>query len=241
MKKRCSYLVLLVLLPCMPSFAALEGLNNDQLQQVDGQAGADISLELKLNHTTANVFDTSVCPANNLEYCRLAFSLSNRYHDGSQDTYDASGNRIPSTTGRKQWLVFKGIQGTINIQKIGLDGVDLQYNNGTTNILKPAIQLSFDAAKPILIRNLGFQSLAIETDDGANEVGPGYLKSDKYCSSSTGTSSCLGGNAFDGNNPLTNTGREKGFLGINMNGNLAVGGTIKMFSCEGGSGGHPRC
>ena len=83
--------------------------------------------------------------------------------------------------------------------------------------------------------------LKIKKDDGANEVGPGYLKSDKYCSSSTGTSSCLGGNAFDGNNPLTNTGREKGFLGINMNGNLAVGGTIKMFSCEGGSGGHPRC
>lgn len=214
--------------------AGLQSLDDSALGQVDGQAGADISLELRLNHTAAGVFDTGVCASSKLEYCRLGIALNNRYHNGTQDTYDANGNRTPSATGRKQWLVLKGIQGTLNIQKIGFDGADIQYTaKNSTVTVKPAIQLTFDATKPILIRNFGFQSMSIETDTGANDVGPGYLDTTKYTVAANG--------AFDGNNPLTGVGREKGFLGLNMNGNLAVAGTIKMFSCEAGAAGHPRC
>ncbi|MDQ9836130.1 hypothetical protein RFY08_05430, partial [Acinetobacter baumannii] len=31
-----------------------------------------------------------------------------------------------SDSGNKLWLVFKGVQGTLNIQKMGLDGADLK-------------------------------------------------------------------------------------------------------------------
>lgn len=34
-----------------------------------------------------------------------------------------------------------------------------------TEIIKPAIQLSFSAAQPILIRNFGFNALSIEQDN----------------------------------------------------------------------------
>lgn len=49
---------------------------------------------------------------------------------------------------------------------MGLDGADLKYLDKTnTEIIKPAIQLSFSAAQPILIRNFGFNALSIEQDN----------------------------------------------------------------------------
>ncbi|WP_026471258.1 DUF6160 family protein [Alkanindiges illinoisensis] len=181
--------------------AALEPLNNTDLQQVEGQAGADISLNLSLNQSSPGVFDTTLC--SDLKFCRLGIALNNR----------------STTDGKKLWLVFKGIQGTINIQQVALDGVDLIY--GST--VKPAIQLSFNPLKPIQFRNVGFNSVSIETDTVANEGAgniPGYL--------ATGTYTTAG---FDAN-------REKGFTGLMINGNLSVAGTIKIFSCDSS---HPRC
>ena len=208
------------------SHAALEALDNQAMTDVTGQGGADISLQLSLNHDTNAGF---VCANNRLEYCRIGLSINNRYADGSYrdstgQARDKAGASIDNV-GRKQWLVFKGIQGTINIQKIGLDGADLTYLNdtGTSTITKPAIQFSFDDSKPILFRNVGYQSLAIETDNVANEGAgndPGYLVTGTY-----------GGTGFD-------AGREVGFTGLNINGNLAIAGTIKVFSCDAG---HPRC
>ena len=104
---------------CVSAYGALEPLTNLDLQHIDGQAGADINLDLRLNQTAPGVFDTTLCSA--LEFCRLGIAVNNRYHDGTQDTYDVNGNRIPSATGRKLWLVFKGIQGSINIQQMALD------------------------------------------------------------------------------------------------------------------------
>jgi len=224
MKKLTLILAFLVL--SNTSHAALEQLDNQALQDVAGQGGADISLELRLNHNTSAGF---VCANNELEYCRIAFAINNRYADGSYrdstgQARDKDGVSI-ANVGLKQWLVFKGVQGTINIQKIGLDGADLTYLNdtGTSTITKPAIQFSFDDSKPILFRNVGYQSLAIETDNVANEGAgndPGYLVTGTY-----------GGTGFD-------AGREVGFTGLNINGNLAIAGTIKVFSCDAG---HPRC
>lgn len=214
------------------SHAALEALDNQELTEVTGQGGADISLQLRLNHNTSAGF---VCANNELEYCRMALSINNRYADGSYrdsaGVVRSSAGAIIPNVGRKQWLVFKGIQGTINIQEIKLDGADLTYNS----IVKPAIQLSFNPLKPIQFRNVGYQSLSIETDSIANEGAgnlPGYLAKG---SGGSGSSAFVDGKytaaGFD-------NGREVGFTGLNIHGNLSVAGTLKVFSCDAG---HPRC
>jgi len=219
------------------SQAALEAMDNDALQEVTGQGGADISLQLRLNHNTSAGF---VCANNELEYCRMALAINNRYADGSyRDALGVVRNStggVIANVGRKQWLVFKGIQGTINIQEIKLDGADLQYIGKLGNpVVKPAIQLSFDPLKPIQFRNVGYQSLSIETDTVANEGAgnlPGYLAKG---------SGGVGATAFaDGKYTAAgfDNGREVGFTGLNINGNLSVAGTLKIFSCDAG---HPRC
>ncbi|ATZ66613.1 hypothetical protein [Acinetobacter haemolyticus] len=205
----------LTLLFVSTSLFAMESLDDQSLQNITGQAGADLSLKVSLNHDSNANF---LCA--DLLYCRLALSLNNRYHDGTQDTYDAQGNRIPSSTGRKQWLVMKGIQGTVNIQEIKLDGEDVIYNG----ISHAAIKLGFNPTKPIEFRNVGFQSLSIETDTAPESNSgnvPGYLT----------PATPYGGSGFDAN-------KERGFIGVNMNGNLSLTGDIKIFSC--GSA-HPRC
>jgi len=223
------------------SHAALEALDNQAMTDVTGQGGADISLQLRLNHDTNANF---VCANNRLEYCRIGLSINNRYADGS---YRDSAGVVRTSAGAiktadggqvglKQWLVFKGVQGTINIQKIGLDGADLTYTSkALTPITKPAIQLSFDPLKPIQLRNVGFESLSIETDTVANEGAgnlPGYLAKG---SGGTGATAFADGKytaaGFD-------NGKEVGFTGLKINGNLSVEGTLKIFSCDAG---HPRC
>lgn len=208
------------------SVQAMESLDDEGLAEVSGQAGADLTLKFTINHDASANF---VCA--DLRYCRLGMSLNNRYHDGTQDTYNGSGDRIPSPTGRKQWLVFKGIQGTLNITELKFDGEDVTYG---ASVVKGALKFGFTATKPIEIRNFGFQSLSIETDACAEgNVGcsmndtagntPGYLT----------PATLYGGSGFDAS-------REKGFLGLNVNTNLSLTGSVKMFSCSSANG-HPRC
>lgn len=218
------YLPFFALLCASMAQAELEILTEEELQRVDGQAGADMSLEMRLNHDT----NAQLTGCTNFEYCRLALSLNNRNHDAS-----VTG----SATGRKLWVVFKQMQGTLNFQEIKLDAVDLApyVGDNAVTVLKPAIQLGFDASKPILIRNFGFQSLSIETDTVANEGSgnlPGYLAKGAGGSGSgaysNGKYTAAG---FD-------NGREVGFMGLNMYGNLSLAGTVKIFSCDAN---HPRC
>lgn len=217
--------------------AALEPLDNQALTEVTGQGGADISLELRLNHDNNAAF---TCDTNALEYCRIALAINNRFADGSyRDSTGQARNSAGApiaNVGRKQWLVLKGIQGTINIQEIKLDGADLEYIGKLGNpVIKPAIQLSFDPLKPIQFRNVGYQSLAIETDtvaaEGAGNL-PGFL--------AKGTGGSGSGAFADGKYTAAgfDNGRETGFTGLNINGNLALAGTLKIFSCDAG---HPRC
>ncbi|ENV05433.1 hypothetical protein F967_02186 [Acinetobacter sp. CIP 102637] len=225
------YLLISITLSCN-AFAQLEQLDNSALQQVNAQAGADISLVLSLNHTPNYQLDTNLCGAAlsaDIRACRLAISLNNR----------------KNASGYKQWLVFKGIQGTVNLQKMGLDGVDLKYKNKSgTEIVKPAIQLSFSKNTPILIRNLGFDTMAIETDtaletNSANTPG--------YWALTSGTSS-NGQTYTDGyydqlaTSPTAVDGydykREIGFTGMKMQGNLSLNNKLMIFSCDGT---HPRC
>lgn len=211
---------------------ALEALSDDALQNIEGQAGADLSLKLSINQKLENgkyVFDNgtgAVCA--DVQFCRLAVSVNNRYID--------SNGQASSTDGYKLWLVFKGIQGTINIQKLGLDGMDLSYKDDSgIDKIKAAMQLSFDATKPIEIRNFGFNALAFGQDKflttagveaaTANANDYGYLQVTRYDATNAPSS------AYD-------HGRETGFMGVQMNGNLALQGKVMMFGCDAS---HPRC
>ncbi|MDO8416159.1 MAG: hypothetical protein Q7S87_08120 [Agitococcus sp.] len=226
------YVLLVALLCSGLTQAEMQVLSEDELQLVDGQGGADISLEMRLNHDT----NAQLTGCTNYEYCRFALNLNNRNHDAS-----VTG----SATGRKLWLVFKQVQGTILFQEIKLDATDLTAYTGKDSavVVKPAIKLSFDATKPILIRNVGYQSLAIETDtctesDLNCSVGtvnvPGYLAKG---SGGSGATAYANGKYTNATN-LFDLGRETGFMGLNMYGNLALAGTVKIFSCDAN---HPRC
>lgn len=191
--------------------AQLQTLDNEQLQQVEGQASAaTINWTLSLNQTSSGVFDTTTCA--DLRFCRFAMSLNNR----------------ATTAGNKQWLVLKGLQGTIQLQNLQIDGADLIYQDkNSEDQIKAALQITLSAADPIKIRNLGFDAMSIETDTVANEgLGnvPGYLNADKY-GATAGTDIKVTNSVYD-------QGKETGFTGLMMNGNLAMQGTLKIFSCD---------
>lgn len=229
---------------------ALEPLADNELQQVEAQAGADLSLKLSLNQRLVSgkyVFDDGpggICDktAGYLGYCHLAIAVNKRFvRNGNQAVSDPT----QANPANKLWLVFKGIQGTIDIQKLGLDGVDLVYRtDANADKIKPAMQLGFDATAPILIRNYGFNALSIEQDDFTSYIdastgkliegtnpssaptsGYGYLKASTY-------------NTTNAPNSSYDHGKETGFMGMQMNGNLAIQGKIMMFACDTS---HPRC
>lgn len=249
MKKICA---LLLALSSSVAFADLTPLDNKSLEAIEGQAGADLSLKLVLNQnklSNTDLLDPAKKPVftcTNLAFCHLAVSPNKRFvqKDANGNWNVAASDPTSANPGHKLWLVFKGLQGTVNIQKLALDGADLVYMNKSGQpTLKPAIQLGFDAGLPIQIRNLGFNSVSIEQDDfasyydasGALVEGsgtPGYLVSKTYTAipQSTGATGTTADN-YDVN-------REKGFMGLQMNGNLAIQGQIMMFSCDGT---HPRC
>lgn len=218
--------------------AELQTLDNTQLQQVEGQASAaTINWTLSLNQTSPGVFDAATC--SDLRFCRFAIASNNRYDNGSY--IDATGTiRKPDGSagtaadlGKKQWLVFKGVQGTIQLQNVQIDGADLVYKDkNLTDQIKAALQITFSASDPIKIRNFGFDALSVQTDTVANEGAgniPGYLVP---TTAGTGTYAYNAG-TFDGKHPvIANMGRETGFTGLVMNGNLAMQGTMKIFSCD---------
>lgn len=261
--------------------AELQTLDNQALRTVEGQAGADLSLKLSLNHdimSDPDLQDATKKPTFNcteLPYCRLAMSFNKRFvqkytNTGVGDTRPTDSDdlwTVPAsdptegvgTEGRKLWLVMKGIQGTVNIQKLGLESIDLTYNRKSDNklMIKPAIKLSFSADKPIQIRDFGFDALSIEQDKftsyyetiggktvltergSTNPDDYGYLKLSKYTAvgeTTDATAPTTGPKGTTANN--YDTGKEMGFMGLRMNGNLALQGNIMMFGCDAS---HPRC
>lgn len=105
------------------AYADLESLDNLELQSIQGQAGTDISLLMSLNHTNTYQFDDGiggVCDksaANNtgLGYCHFALSINKRFVKNGLAVSDPT----QANPANRLWLVFKGIQGTINLQKMG--------------------------------------------------------------------------------------------------------------------------
>ena len=228
MKKNILFSALLLVFGA--AHAELQTLDNQQLQQVEGQAGATINWTLSLNQTSPGVFDTTTC--SDLRFCRLGLSLNNRYDDGSYVSNDGTIHKkngdVTTATGRKQWLVFKGLQGTIQIQNMDISGDDLKYTaDNNDEKIKAALKVSFKKEYPILIRNLGFSALSIETDTVANEGAgnvSGYFNADKY-GATAGPDIKVTTSVYD-------QGKETGFTGITMNGNLALQGNLKVFSCD---------
>ena len=205
------------------SHAELKPLANQELQAVEAQSAATINWSLSLNQTSPGVFANAAgeyCNGTDVKFCRLAMSSNNR------TTLD----------GRKQWLVLKGIQGTIGLNNVDIDGVDLLYSSdsnmtGVPDQIKAALQLSIKETSPILIRNFGFNAMSIETDTVANEGSgniPGYLA---MGSGGAGATAYADGVYTDPTNKF-DQGRETGFTGMMMNGNLALQGTLKVFSCD---------
>ena len=222
MKKTMLFASLLVLL-FQTTHAELKPLENKELQAVEAQSAATINWSLSLNQTSPGVFANAAgeyCNGTDVKFCRLAMSSNNR------TTLD----------GRKQWLVLKGIQGTIGLNNVDIDGVDLlnSSDNNTTGVpdqIKAALQLSIKETSPILIRNFGFNAMSIETDTVANEGSgniPGYLA---MGSGGADATAYADGVYTDPTNKF-DQGRETGFTGMMMNGNLALQGTLKVFSCD---------
>lgn len=221
MKKTMLFASLLVLL-FQTTHAELKPLENKELQAVEAQSAATINWSLSLNQTSPGVFANATgqyCNGTDVKFCRLAMSLNNR-----------------TTLDRKQWLVLKGIQGTIGLNNVDIDGVDLLYSSdsnmtGDPDKIKAALQLSIKETSPILIRNFGFNAMSIETDTVANEGSgniPGYLA---MGAGGSGVSAYANGVYTDTTNQF-DQGRETGFTGMMMNGNLALQGTLKVFSCD---------
>lgn len=213
---------LLVLL-FQTTHAELKPLENNELQAVEAQSAATINWSLSLNQTSPGVFANATgqyCNGTDVKFCRLAMSFNNR----------------TTSDGKKQWLVLKGIQGTIGLNNVDIDGVDLLYSSDSNmtavpDQIKAALQLSIKETSPILIRNFGFNAMSIETDTVANESSgniPGYLA---MGAGGSGVSAYANGVYTDTTNQF-DQGRETGFTGMMMNGNLALQGTLKVFSCD---------
>lgn len=223
-----------------PAHADLTPLDNDTLQAISGQGGADISVIMQLNQDASTGAFTCGGTGTPLKNCRLGISPNNR-----DVTALTNGSATTTGAGYKSWLVFKGIQGYLNFQQIGLDGSDLTYkNDSNVDTIKAAIMLTLTPTKPVLLRNFGFNGLAVQIDDTTNESGatkvPGYLA----MPSGSGTATQGDTARDDYSNGLYtkagsfDNGRETAFMGLTVHGNLALSGTVKMFGCDAS---HPRC
>ncbi|WP_216934753.1 MULTISPECIES: hypothetical protein [unclassified Acinetobacter] len=239
-----SKLVTLCTLLCASIFshAGLDALNQQELTDTVGQSGADLSWTLSLNHVYATdltkdaisrldgngnplevfyVLDPATCGATK-QFCRLAIAPNNHV--------DANGN--------KKWLVFKGMQGTIQIDKFSIDGTTIINHR---NEPQTAMKIRFYDDKPLKIRNLGFNTVSIETGTGVGAL-EGYANTGVY-STYTGRTYNADGTYTPSPQdvPLFDKGTEKGFMGLNVHGNLHMSGNLKIFgyNCTGGA--QSRC
>ena len=196
----------------LTAHAGLEAMSPQELKDTVGQGGADLSWTLSLNHLYATDMtknSISILDANG-KPTSVFYALSN-----------------------KRWLVFKGIQGTLQIDQFSIDAVTV---GNSRNEAQTAMQVTFYDNKPLKIRNLGFSTVGVETGTGtgANE---GYANTSTY---STYTAKTIqdDGTITDivTNVPTFDRNTEKGFLGLNMHGNLHMSGNLKIFSynCTGG-------
>ena len=189
--------------------AGLVGINDEALDEVSGGAGIALSLDLRINaDATGNQLAFCSAAATRAE-CRLAVSLNNR------------GTAGPAV-GDQEWLVWKGFYGRIFVPYLTLDASTVEYDTDTAGVTKvaPAVRFGFGgAAKKIEIQNFTISNMAIERDAqltaAANNPTAGDPAVKGYLARS-----------------------EDGFLGLRMNGDIAIDGSLKIFAC---GTDHVRC
>lgn len=218
------------------SYAGLIQLDNQDLLNVTGQGGADLSWTLSLNHQYANnmsltniseltnnkvtnAFYQYDCIGND-NLCRLAISPNNH----KEARKDENGQVITingAIVYDQKWLVFKKLQGTLQIDQFSVDGTTITNKNSDP---QSALMITFYDDKPLKIRNLGFENISVESGD------TGYLNYTTYTDIAPGVST-----------PTFDQGKETGFMGLNVHGNLHLSGNLKIFSynCSGAAG--SRC
>lgn len=220
-----------IALMCSPlTHANLIALENHELTQATGQGGADLSWTLSLNHEYAENLELS-----NISKFNGGTKPTEVYYRYSKNCADnnvlcrlaIAPNSHEDNNGNKKWLVFKQIQGTIQIDKFSLDGTTIINHK---NDPQTAMQLKFYDDKPLKIRNLGFTALSIETGSGQG-VNEGYANSEVY-TNFLGRNYQQDGsyNLVQQDVPLFDQGAEKGFMGLNIHGNMHMSGNVKIFS-----------
>ena len=115
----------------------------------------------------------------------------------------------------QEWLVLKGIFGRIYIPYLTLDADEVTYISdvdGSSQTISAA-KLGFGGvANKVEINHLTISNMAMAYDS-PTERGYNQMMYDL-------------------------SGKETGFLGIEINGNVEMSGTLKIFPC---SSNHPRC
>lgn len=228
MKKPILILSLASLLLAVPMSAALAGLqvlDDQSLSDIDGQVSPapiaydaaapklSLGLELRLNLDKSGTTLTNICASGNVS-CNIGVAFNNRYTT-------SGANQL------KDWLVLKNVTGEIIVPNIDITGQLVNVSNNGTAKNRAALTLRFDAAQPIRIRQLGFESLAVETDTQLEVTGTGVLNTANTPGYRKNTVYTDVANTFD-------DGKFTGFLGLDITANIAIGGTIKVFSCERG-------
>lgn len=212
--------------PMSAALAGLQALDDQTLSDIDGQVSPapivydniapklSLGLELRLNldkNTSTGVL-TNICLSGNVS-CNIGVAFNNR-----------------TTGGFKDWLVLKNVTGEIIVPNIDITGQLVNVSNNATASNRAALTLRFDEAQPIRIRQLGFESLAVETDTALEVTGTGALNTANTPGYRRNALIAPAGdtiNTFD-------AGKFTGFLGLDITANIAIGGTIKVFSCERG-------
>ncbi|MGE8652283.1 hypothetical protein [Acinetobacter sp. YH12227] len=205
--------------------AGLVGLDNTELVDVVGQGGADLSWTLSLNHQYANDLSLkNISKTNGVDPTTGRAIVTEAYYQMRADKDCAllelcrlaiSPNNHKDNNGQQKWLVFKQLQGTLQIDKFSLEGTTIINRDGNR---QTAMLLKFYDDKPLKIRNLGFASLSVESGD------TGYFNKTTYDTYATGKTV-----------PTFDKGQEQGFMGVNVHGNLHMDGNLKIFSynCSG--------
>lgn len=198
--------------------AQLQPLSTEALSAVDGQSGARLDLNMRINwDTVAGQYTCAGSAADKDKFCRLGVSLNNRV----------------DSTNHKSWLVFKGLHAeAINLQNLRIDGVS--GINGSQSGLK----LTFTATDPIQLRHVGFKAVSMEYDDFASTKSASWATTGIWDepASPTGDPGYLKYSTYSASDPsVYDREHEKGFLGVDMHGNLSVTGsmTIYALSCTG--------
>ncbi len=183
--------------------AALQPMDNEQLSDTNGgTTGLQLALTMNINQDGAGGLSTAC--KNALQFCRVGIKINNQ----------------------TDWILLKGFNGSINIPSITLYGATVTPTAGNP---QSAIALKMSMNDTITITNLGY-NLALGKAAGAISIPGATADQNIYLAAPVFYTSATSGSQYDLAGGPGGGPRETGILGININGQLKVGGTLFMFS-----------